>query len=237
MDFGDDENAFGECAGFIECDYADVGEGFEIVAAFYQNTVAGRATYAGEDAERDTHDEGAGARNGDKADGAVNPFGERAKAGEGRHKGDGKGDEHDCGGEYAGELCDELFAFGLFRLGVLHKVEDFGYGAFAIGFCDADFKGGLGVYRAGKHIIADVCRAGDGFAGDGLCIKERVSGGYDAVEGDFFAGADYDYIADCDVGGGKAEDLTVALYICKVGANVHKFGYVAFRAFYGEVLE
>ena len=56
IDCRDAEYAFGECASLIENNRTELGQGFQIIAAFDQNALAGSRTNATEKGERNRDD-------------------------------------------------------------------------------------------------------------------------------------------------------------------------------------
>ena len=124
-DFGEVEGSGGEGSGFVEDDGSGAGEGFEVVAAFDEDTVSGCSADAAVEAEGDGDDEGTGAGDDEEDEGTAYPVGEGFTEEKRREDCEGCGDEDDGRGVVPGEGGDEVLGFCFFGCGVFDEVEDF----------------------------------------------------------------------------------------------------------------
>ena len=69
------EDAFRQRTCFIEYNRIDLGQGFQIVAPFHEDTVFGSGADAAKERQGDGNDEGAGAGNDEEHEGTIEPFG------------------------------------------------------------------------------------------------------------------------------------------------------------------
>ena len=150
-----------------------LGKGIHEVRSLDQDAFARCAANASEEGERHADDQRAGAGDHEEHQGAVEPGRERAgeiSAKKGRENREGECcDYHDRRID-SGETCDESFAVRLAFPGMLHQLDDSGYGALAecLGSADADDSGE--VYAAGKDLIPGFKFTRDAFAGKGLGV-------------------------------------------------------------------
>ncbi len=194
LDVGDFRLAVGEGAGLVEDDGAEPGGGFEVLAAFDEDAGARGAGNGGHDGGRRGENERAGAGDDEHGDRAVDVVAdEEDERGEGQHDGD----------EIAGETVERALDRGFALLGGFDELGDAGQRGF---FADAggfDDQGAGFVESADEDFVAGLFGDRHAFAGDGRLVDGRDAAADAAIDGDAFAGAHDEDVADVKVSSGE----------------------------------
>ena len=219
------EHALGQGAGLVEHDGFYLGQRFQIVAALDQDAAAGSAADAAEEGEGNADDQRTGAADDQEGERTAHPDAPLAGEQVGQD-GQSRRADADGGGIIPGELGDEVFRLGLFQAGVFHQLQNAGHGGLAEGLGYLHPQHLVLVHAAGDHIVAGTYPAGAALAGEGAGVDGAAALQHNAVQGDFFAGADQDHVAH---GHGVRVHLLHAftgLQVGVIGADVHQGGDV-----------
>ena len=219
------EHALGQGAGLVEHDGLHLGQGFQIVAALDQDTAAGSAADAAEEGEGNADDQRTGAADDQEGERTAHPDAPLAGEQAGQD-GQSRRADADGGGIIPGELGDEVFRLGLFQAGVFHQLQNAGHGGLAEGLGYLHPQHLVLVYAAGNYIVAGTYPAGAALAGEGAGVDGAAALQHNAVQRDFLAGADQNYVAHSH---GVRVHLLHAITGLQVGvirADVHESGDV-----------
>ena len=111
--------------------------------------------------------------------------------------------------------------------GIFHQLQNFGNRGFAERLRCADFQNARHVDAATDDLVACAHIARQALAGQRGGVERGDAVLDHAVDGHLFARLDGDDRADGDVVGVNLLELTVALDVCVVGADVHERGDAA----------
>ena len=141
----------------------------------------------------------------------------------GNHRQQDGADDHG-GGIVAGELGDKVLRLGLFGRGVLHQVENFGYGGLTKLLGDPNFQQAGEIDAAGQQFPAGGHIPGSGLAGEGGGVQGGGALQHHTVQGNLLAGADHDDLSHRDLVRVYLYDLTIPLHVGAVRTDIHELG-------------
>src|SRR6266508_2596327 len=191
--------ATGEGAGLVEGDGVDGGEVFEVDAALDEDAVAGAAGDRRDHGDWHGDDQGAGARDGQDHQGAVEGVGERQPHQRGAECGDREGEgEHDWGVGGA-EAFGESLRPAAVGLCLFDLADHSGQDGVGVGRGGLDVQGSVAVEGAAEDRRFGGGFGGHGLAGDRRGVDPRVAVDDPAVGGDALVRADQQDVADGEV--------------------------------------
>ena len=215
--------AMGEGARLVEDDGMNLCQHIHIVGPLHKDSLTRGTADAAEERQRHADDEGAGTRNHQEHQGSIEPRSKTA-AQERRDDGEGKGEKHHDGGVDAGKAGDEGLALRLMLAGVLHQTDNLRNGALAESLRGAYLDDARDIDAAGDDLIAGGYIAGQGLARQGNGVQGAGAFDDQAIERHFLTRADDDGLAYPHRIGTDSQQLTIALHIGHVGADVHQVG-------------
>ena len=136
-----------------------------------------------------------------------------------------------------GKACDERLAARLVGTGILHEVYDLGGCGLTETLCRLDAQHAGDVDTAGDDFTANVHAAWHALTGEGHRVEAGGTLNDSAVEWDLFSGLHHNGLSDLHVSGCYNGDLSSALYVGGVGADVHELGDRFTAAVLGIVLK
>ena len=242
VDGGDLEHALGQGAGLVKDHTFGVGQLLQIVGALDEDALAAGAADAGEEAEGDADDQGAGTADHQEGQGTVDPV--RPLGLHPQHQtAQGEQDaQHRCRGAHRrgihpGEPGDKGLGAGFAGASVLHQIQDLGHGGFPELLGGADLQHAAHVDAAADDLVTLLHVTGQALAGEGAGVQAGAAADHHAVQRHLLAGLHHDDAAHGNFVGVHLLQLAVPLDVGVIGADVHQGADVPAALAHGVALE
>ncbi len=235
-DFLHGKVALGDGAGLIHDDGLDLAHGLHGLAALKEDPPLAARADTGEEGQRHTENQRAGAAHDQEGQSGVHPFAPVAgdEGGDDRRQ---HGGAYYDGGVDPGKAGDEAVDLGLAGGGVFHAVQNAGDHGLGQGLFHPDGELTCGIDAAGDHAVS----LGNGnrhrLAGDGGGVNAAAAADHDAVQGDPVAGTNQNDVADFGFSRGNFPHRFPIHQLHHLGAQVHRFHDLAAAAGDGSVFK
>ncbi|CUP90574.1 Uncharacterised protein [Flavonifractor plautii] len=237
VDGGDVEHPLGQGAGLIEYQNLGICQDLQVIAALDQDAGLGGPADAAEKAEGHRDDQGAGAGDHQKDEGAVETVGPGHQAQQRRQRGQKDGGDDHHRGVVPGEFGDKVLGLGLLAAGVFHQVQDLGHRGRAELLGHPHPQQARQVDAARDHVVAGLHLPGQGLAGEGGGVHRGAALQHHAVQGDALPGLDDDGVPHRHGLRVHLLQSPAPLQIGIVGPNVHQRSDGLAGAVHGVALE